>query len=152
MSNDEVVPDADLAIADSAIHSLRAEIENLKADINMLKDALRIYAEQSKRLLSLIEERDCEIAELKRENETVSKIAANFEDMLAKSDRKPEVLEDNLDLARSEHLQQLREIVQMLKLIKTDEFEHGNDYTVGALKLAIAVIQNNINKLEWLLN
>lgn len=49
-----------------------------------------------------------EITELNKEIETISKIAANFEEMLAKSDQKIEILEDNLNRARSEHLYSVR--------------------------------------------
>lgn len=45
-----------------------------------------------------------EITELNKEIETISKIAANFEEMLVKSDQKIKILEDNLNRARSEHL------------------------------------------------
>ena len=49
-----------------------------------------------------------EITELNREIETISNIAANFEEMLVKSDRKIKILEDNLNRARSEHLYSVR--------------------------------------------
>ena len=53
-------------------------------------------------------DRDLQIAELNREIETISNIAANFEEMLVKSDRKIKILEDNLNRARSEHLYSVR--------------------------------------------
>lgn len=53
-------------------------------------------------------DRDRQIAELNKMIETISKIAANFEELLAKSDRKIEILEGNPDRARSEHLYSVR--------------------------------------------
>ncbi len=68
--------------------------------------------------------------------------------LLEECDRKIEILGDNLDRARSEHWEQLRAIVQMLKPIKNNAFgSNSNDYTV-ALKLVIAVIQDNIARLD----
>ena len=116
-------------------------------------------------------DRDLQIAELNREIETISKIAANFEEMLAKSDGKIKILEDNLDRARSEHLEQLRAVTQMLQPLigrpynstkekdgKTyvyvnfsNEFTHNEKNS--AIKLIQEVIYANIKRLDpWYCN
>jgi hypothetical protein len=69
-------------------------------------------------------------------------------DLIKDRDREIAELEDSLDRAKSEHLEQLRAIAQMIEPIKVTQYELGNDYTVGALRLIIFVVQNNIKKLE----
>lgn len=69
-------------------------------------------------------------------------------DLIQERDRKIGILEDNLDPARSEHLEQLRAFEQMVKSIRSGGFDHGGDCTYGALKLVLAVVQNNIAKLD----
>lgn len=111
-------------------------------------------------------DRDRQITELNREIETISKIAANFEEMLAKSDRKIEILEDNLDRARSEHLEQLRAVTQMLHPLigrpyNSTEEKDGKTYVYvnfsnefthneknSAIKLIQEVIYANIKRLD----
>lgn len=113
-----------------------------------------------------LDDRDREIAELNSQIEAISKIAANFEEMLAKSDRKIEILEDNLNRARSEHLGQLRAIAQMLQPLigrpynSTENKDgkiyvhvnHANDFTHAeknsAIKLIRKVIFANIERLD----
>jgi chromosome segregation ATPase len=111
-------------------------------------------------------DRDRQITELNREIETISKIAATFEEMLAKSDRKIEILEDNLDRARSEHLEQLRAVTQMLQPLigrpcNSTEEKDGKTYVYvnfsnefthneknSAIKLIQEVIYANIKRLD----
>lgn len=73
---------------------------------------------------------------------------SNYKLEIEDRDRKIVTLEDNLDRARSEHLQQLRAIVQILQPLADQKVGWANDWTVGALKLAIAVVKNNIEKLH----
>lgn len=67
-------------------------------------------------------------------------------------DRKIEILEDNLNRARSEHLEQLRAIIQMLEPLATHE-DKGSLYLSHFGKAAMVymiqkVIYANIKKLD----
>jgi len=57
-------------------------------------------------------------------------------------------LEENLNRARADHLEQLRAIAQMLEPLIDKKVGWANDWAIGGLRLAIAVVQNNIIKLD----
>lgn len=113
-------------------------------EIDALELANGKYADRDRKIAELI----TEIVELNSEIEVTSKIAANFEELLVKSDREIEILQGNQNRARSEHLEQLRAIVQMISPLVNSQVGCVNSEAKGALMLAIAVIQNNIVKLD----
>jgi predicted RNase H-like nuclease (RuvC/YqgF family) len=164
----------------TSLEQLNLDVANMSFAIENLKAAL----DASEKAVC---DRDRQITELNREIETISKIAATFEEMLAKSDRKIEILEcserarsrmlaksdrkieileDNLDRARSEHLEQLRAVTQMLQPLigrpcNSTEEKDGKTYVYvnfsnefthneknSAIKLIQEVIYANIKRLD----
>ena len=87
-----------------------------------------------------------------RNKQAYSKESERFLSVIADRDRKIEILEDNLDRARSEHLEQLRAIIQMLEPLATHE-DKGTLYLSHFGKAAMVymiqkVIYANIKKLD----
>lgn len=108
-------------------------------------------------------------ARLESEKSQIVSQVLTLESITQDRDRKIEILEDNLNRARSEHLEQLRAIVQMLQPLigrpynSTENKDgkiyvhvnHANDFTHAeknaAIKLIQKVLYSNIKKLDpWL--
>lgn len=144
------------------------EAESLKAQLDLANKALIDIAIQlgfdhfaDDEVLAAIQK-----LQSKSEDERDLAIAANFEEMLAKSDRKIKILEDNLDRARADHLEQLRAIAQMLQPLVGRPYNstenkdgkiyvhvnHDNDFTHAeknsAIKLIQKVIYANMKRLD----
>lgn len=101
------------------------------------------------------EERDREIERLTQELFVAKAIVEDLGNEREKINSKIEILEDNLDRARSEHLEQLRAIIQMLEPLATHE-DKGTLYLSHFGKAAMVymiqrVIYANIEKLDPIL-
>lgn len=116
-------------------------------DLNL---ASQLYAAKQ-----VIEDRDRTIQDMQVLLQDVRSMHALAQAEIGDQHRKIEILKDNLDRARSEHLEQLRAIVQMLKPLATHE-DKGTLYLSHFGKAAMVymiqrVIYANIEKLDPIL-
>jgi hypothetical protein len=88
------------------------------------------------------------IRQIEQNANTFAKELRSAFDLIKDRDRTIAILEENLDRARVDHLEQLRAVEQMLIVLKSNNLGDVGAYTVGAMKMAIAVIRNNIEKLD----
>jgi small-conductance mechanosensitive channel len=130
---------------DDYIDRLRSENKSLKEDIADLNLALECVKKNNLSRKTQLEERDRQI---EQNINTFAKELRSALDLIKDRDRTIASLEENLERAESNHLEQLRAIAQMLEPIKEDEYHFGNIYTAGALRLVVTVVQNNINRLD----
>lgn len=128
---------------DREIHELRSQNMAANQALNDIAFQLGFQSFDNEQVAIAIEQLKSSLVDPSADSNAIDDFKANYD-----RDRKIEILEDNLDRARSEHLEQLRAIVQMLQVLKFDLNVLGYDHSVGALLLMIAVIQNNIVKLD----
>lgn len=172
MSDSIEILEATLAGSEKAVRDRDQEIELLRSRLII---ALQAICDSEK----IVKDRDSEIAELRSQIEQLkSSMPDPFESQgllidnkelgsqLEDRDRKIQTLEDNLDRARSEHLEQLRAIVQMLQPLigrpynSTENKDgkvyvhvnHTNEFTHAeknhAIKLIQKVVCANIKRLD----
>ena len=174
---DDYTFDADLAIADTEIERLRSENKSLKEEnalqqttIKGFMAALDLVNEKCADLKQTIADRDREIVDLNLALECVKKNNLSRKAQLEERDRQIQDLGDRVNClttlttrlesekaalkhelndARLLRLEQLEAIVDMLQPLADNKVGWVNDWSVGALKLAIAVIQNNIDERSY---
>ena len=135
--------DADLAIADTEIDRLRSENKSLKEDIADLNLALECAKKSNLSRKTQLEDLDRQIQDIS------DRVNVNCLTVLtSRFESEKSGLKHELNDARLLHLEQLKAIVDMLQPLADNKVGWVNDWSIGALKLAIAVIQNNINELS----
>lgn len=146
---------------DREIHELRSQNKNANEALNNIAFQLGFQSFDNEQVAIAIEQLNVESSPSSAGSNAIDDFKANYD-----RDRKIEILEDNLNRARSEHLGQLRAIVQMLQPLigrpynSTENKDgkiyvhvnHDNDFTHAeknsAIKLIQKVIYANIKRLD----
>lgn len=172
MSDSIEILEAALAGSEKAVRDRDQEIALLKTTIKGFEAALEIANEKAHnaiapdiqrfadvvdsvvndKLIEKIEQRDRTRSLHESQTKCRDYASAKLEELLDSRQKKIETLEDNLNRARSEHLEQLRAIAQMLEPLATHE-DKGSLYLSHFGKAAMVymiqkVIYANIEKLD----
>lgn len=116
---------------DDPVTPLRQEIKNFQADINMLKVSHRDELADHDRVIDLLK------TNIEGHKALLEGVLSSRDDR----DRKIEILEDNLNRARSEHLEQLRALHQGLEGLS--DLPNVDDRLMSAIHL-ISDYANNV--------
>jgi len=134
--------EAALELANEKVKDLDRKNEQYKARLGFTQSITSDREKTAEQLRAIIEERDHAITELQG-------IVDERDLRIVDLNRDIEILEDNLNRARSEHLEHLRALHQGLEGLSN--FPNVNDKLMGAIHLLIRIAYANISKLDPML-
>lgn len=150
-------------VSDRCIVDLNRVINDLEARLQFTRSTASDWEETSETLYGILDKKKNTFA---KELSSALDLIQERDRIIQERDRTIAILEDNLDRARSEHLEQLRAIIQMLEPLKgrvynstenkdgkiyvhvncTNEFTHNEKNS--AIKLIQKIVYANVKRLD----